>query len=489
MRILYIDIDSLRPDHLGCYGYHRSTSPNIDKLAEWGTRFENLYISDAPCLPSRTALWSGRNGYHTGVVSHGGTPSQAFIEGATRGHRDLFSSTGWMGALRQLGLRNTTISPFGQRHAAWHWYASFNEIYDPGKGGNERADEVTPVALDWLKRNGEKDNWFLHLNLWDPHTPYRTPLEYGNPFEGEPLPAWLSEEVRRQCWEGFGPHSAQEPHGYGEEDYPEHFLRLPKQLDSMDAVWQWIDGYDVGIRYADDHIGTLLNALADANLLDDIVIMISADHGENQGELNVWGDHQTADAITCRVPLIVYWPGLAKPRVDKALHYHYDWAATMIELLGGDVPSNWDGKAFTEAFHRGKDEGRDYLVTSQGAWSCQRGVRFDDYILLRTYHDGYKNLDDLILFNLADDPHEQSNLAESKPEVVKQGLALLETWLREMALFNLQDVDPLMTAIKEDAFIYSRGQLPAYLERLRATGCTHHADRLAAKHARDLNGQ
>ena len=63
MRILYVDIDTLRADHLGCYGYHRDTSPNIDALAQQGTRFENCYVSDAPCLPSRTALWSGRCGF------------------------------------------------------------------------------------------------------------------------------------------------------------------------------------------------------------------------------------------------------------------------------------------------------------------------------------------------------------------------------------------------------------------------------------------
>jgi choline-sulfatase len=80
-RILYIDIDSLRPDHLSCYGYHRLTSPHIDALAADGVRFDNCYISDAPCLPSRTALWSGRCGFHTGVVNHGGVASEPFREG------------------------------------------------------------------------------------------------------------------------------------------------------------------------------------------------------------------------------------------------------------------------------------------------------------------------------------------------------------------------------------------------------------------------
>ena len=59
MRILHLDIDTLRPDHLGCYGYHRNTSPNIDAIAAQGTRFENYYVTDAPCAPSRAALMSG----------------------------------------------------------------------------------------------------------------------------------------------------------------------------------------------------------------------------------------------------------------------------------------------------------------------------------------------------------------------------------------------------------------------------------------------
>ena len=69
MRILYVDIDTLRADHLGCYGYHRNTSSNIDALAGRGVRFDNCYNTYAPCLPSRTAL--RRTGFKTVTVSPG----------------------------------------------------------------------------------------------------------------------------------------------------------------------------------------------------------------------------------------------------------------------------------------------------------------------------------------------------------------------------------------------------------------------------------
>jgi len=326
------------------------------------------------------------------------------------------------------------------------------------------------------------------VNLWDPHTPYRTPPEFGNPFAGDPLPAWLTEEVRQRLWRGFGPHSAQEPNGYGFEQYdPDEYPRVPHQLDSMDAVKRWIDGYDVGVRYADLYIGRLLNALADAGVLDETAVVVGADHGENLGELNVWGDHQTADAITCRVPLLIAWPGLTgTARVDRALHYHYDWAATLIELVGGTVPPDWDAQPFTAAFRAGQEAGRPYLVTSQGAWACQRGVRFDQYLCLRTYHDGYKELEPVMLFDLQADPYEQHDLAVAQPAVVNRAMALLADWQQAMMGSSPADADPLMTVLREGGPFHTRGELPRYLERLRGTGRADHAARLAARHPTEI---
>lgn len=479
MRILYIDIDSLRPDHLGCYGYPRATSPAIDRVAAEGVRFENVYVSDAPCLPSRTALFSGRCGFHTGVVGHGGTAADPFVEGPARGFRDTFDATAWMKALRNAGLRTATISPFGERHAAWHWYAGFNEIVNPGKGGMERADEVAPPALDWLRRNARSDGWFLHVNFWDPHTPYRTPAEVGSPFAEDDLPAWLTSDVIRRAQFDTGMRCAQECNGWGGETDPLHYPRVPERLDSLEAARQLIDGYDVGVRWADRHVAYLLDALDKAGVLDDTVIMISADHGENLGEIGVWGDHQTADYITCRIPLIVRWPGVTGPgRVDRALHYHFDWAATLIELAGGAVPANWDGRSFADAFRAGQESGREYLVMGQGCHVVQRGVRFDDSLCIRTYHDGYKLYDDVMLFDVAADPHEQRNLAADYPDRVNRAMRYLADWQADMMRTSRANVDPLMTVLREGGPFHAQIDLPAYLDRLRATGRSAQAERL-----------
>src|SRR4051812_25441490 len=461
MRILYIDIDSQRPDHLGCYGYQRKTSPNIDRIAARGVRFDNVYVTDAPCLPSRTAMWSGRFGIHTGVINHGGACADWANEGITRGFRTSLGFTGWMRCLQQLGMKTATVSPFGERHSAFHWYAGFNEIYNTGKGGIERGDEIAPVAIDWIQRNGHADDWFLHVNLWDPHTPYRTPAEFGEPFKDDPLPAWLTEEVRQKHWTGCGPHSAREVHGFVPGPYDDEvkklFPRQPSVIDSMAQVRRMFDGYDTGVLYADQHIGHLLNALADENVLDDTAIVITADHGENLGELNIYGDHQTADHCTSRVPLIVSWRGVTTtPRVDTALHYQFDFAASVIELLGGKVPANWDGIGFAESLKLQRQEGREYLVLSQGAWSCQRAVRFEDMICIRSYHDGYHAFPDVMLFDVREDPHEQNDLSSAKPQAAARALAMLDDWQGEMMRTFTTGSDPMWTVMREGGAFHTR---------------------------------
>ena len=481
MRILYYDIDTLRADHLGCYGYCRDTSPNIDRMASEGVRFGNCYASDTPCLPSRASLFGGRFGIHSGVVNHGGLAADPRLEGRDRAFRMAASRHSWIMAMRQAGFYTVSFSPFAERHSAWWFYHGWREMTNTGKGGGETADEVVPHALRWLDEHATEDNWFLHVNTWDPHTPYRTPLDYGDPFKGQPLDEWLTEEMIREHFNGYGPHSAQDPAHMGPNN-TERFPRVPAQIACMDDYVKWIDGYDTGIRYTDDHLGLILAELERQNVLDDTVVIISTDHAENQGELNIYGDHHTACQGTARVPLILRWPGLPSGRADGALHYQTDLAATIIELAGGKVPGEWDGRSFAPAFREATEDGRDTVVASNCAWSCQRGVRWDDMLLLRTYHDGLKDLAPTLLFNIADDPHMTRDLCAAQPAALNDGLARLHEWTTEMMLTSDSDIDPLWTVIREGGPLHTRDQLGTYCKRLRATGRGHHADALMARH-------
>ena len=130
MKILFIDIDTLRPDHLGCYGYHRSTSPNIDKIAAQGIRFENYYCSDAPCLPSRASLLTGQHGIHTGIINHGGTCADRFPEGKNRSFSGILRNYSLWGLLWKNNIYTASFSTFGGRHGAWWFHAGLNEVHD-----------------------------------------------------------------------------------------------------------------------------------------------------------------------------------------------------------------------------------------------------------------------------------------------------------------------------------------------------------------------
>ena len=508
-KILYVDVDSLRPDHLGCYGYERDTSPVIDDLASAGMRFTNYYATDAPCLPSRTALFSSRFGIHTGAINHGGLTADTRPLGDHRNFRNLGGWKSWMQALRQQGYYTASISPFVQRHQAWSVAAGFNELQD-AVGDDPRvglwqpnADQILPYVDDWLERHVQRDRWFLHVNFWDPHTPYATPPEFGDPFADDPAPDWLTQERIDEHRTHAGPHGARDTFHFSNRsprfDEGNDLARVPVEfdIDSREAFKTWVDGYDTGVRYTDHHLGLLLDRLRAAGVYEETLIIVSADHGEGLGELNVYGDHHLADETTCNVPLIVSGPGVPAG-VDDRFHYNVDLAPTITELVDGDPGDRWDGQSFAPAISDAPDAddvGRDFLVLSQGAWSCQRGVRWDDWLLLRTYHDGFKTvLEDVMLFDLEADPHETTNLADERPEVVDAGLSRLQRWHDDRLLEAARDrrggnprtpagaTDPLWRNIANGGPYHTRGHLEQYTERLSESGRADRASELKRRH-------
>jgi choline-sulfatase len=485
MRLLYVDIDTLRADHLGCSGYVRNTTPNIDALAAAGVRFENLYASDVPCLPSRTALITGMFGIRNGVVNHGGEAADLRREGRRREFISTLATNSWASKFYWSGWHTASISSFPFRHSARWWNDGFCEAMNLMRGmGGERADEVTPVALDWLDRRGQADEWFLHVHYWDPHAPYNTPMEYGNPFEGDPIPEWLTEDVRAHHWTLPGPHSAQEPWGFRPDEWGDPSPRQPTAAESMDDVKRIFDGYDVGIRYADDAVGQLLTKLDELGVLDDTAVMISSDHGEAFGELGVYSDHHAADEATCHVPGVLKWPGI-EPTVVDGLHYQLDLAATVVDLADIELPYPgwWDGQSLAQELRSGAATGREHLVLSQGAWTCQRSVRWEDHLYSRTWHDGFHGWPDEMLFDIDADPHEQVDLASDQPDVTRRGGQLLEDWTTEQLERALGDRrDPMEIVLAEGGPYHLRHRLGGYLDRLRDTGRGEWADFLAERH-------
>lgn len=263
-----------------------------------------------------------------------------------------------------------------------------------------------------------------------------------------------------------------------------HYPNFPGELGNMDDMRKLIDGYDCGIAYMDEHIGQVLEALRSKGVDDDLIIIISADHGENLGELGIYAEHGTADTTTCRVPLIIRWPGCRAGHVDAGLHYNLDLLPTLAELLDQPAALHWDGQSFSQAVREGRECGRDYLVLSQCAHVAQRSVRWGHWLYMRTYHDGYHLFPDEMLYNVDLDPHLQQDLAAQLPGICLQGRAALAAWQDDMqaTMPAGYTIDPMRIVLAEGGPYHARGNLNRYLQRLRDSGRSAQAERLALLH-------
>jgi arylsulfatase A-like enzyme len=376
------------------------------------------------------------------------------------------------------------VGGFGERHSAWWFYAGFREIHDTGRGGNESAEEVSPTALDWIRRNARKDNWYLHVNFWDAHTPYRAPASFGNPFENAPLPSLYTPELVEKHRRLPGPHTAQEINMYDNHVDP-RYPRAVGEIRDMGDLRRLVDGYDCGIAYMDQHIGQIFAALEEQGVWDDLAVIVSSDHGENMGELGIYAEHATADRGTCRIPMIVRWPGGVRGRVDEGLHYNLDLAPTLAELLGRERKAVWDGQSFAPTVTQGAACGREFLVLSQCAHVCQRSARWDRWLYMRTFHDGFHLFPAEMLYDLQADPFEQADLAAARPEIRARGERFLADWHARMMATMPEGYteDPLQVVLAEGGPAHApRSRLQPYCERLEATGRGEAAAELRRRH-------
>lgn len=257
----------------------------------------------------------------------------------------------------------------------------------------------------------------------------------------------------------------------------------------MADLRKMIDGYDCGIRYMDSHLGKLFKTLERLGIEEEVAIIITADHGENMGELGIYGEHATADRATCHIPMIIRWPGMLKGIKDDEIHAHIDLLPTLADLLDGQSVPTWDGQSYANTLSNGVASGRPYVVVSQCAHVCQRAVRFDEWIYIRTYHDGFHLFPEEMLFNVENDPHEQENLADKERAVCMEAVYYLNEWHDQMmkTMPPGVDVDPLWTVMSEGGPFHARGHLQHYVQRLEETGRGHAIPELRRRHPQEFS--
>jgi len=319
---ILISLDTLRADHLGVYGYERSTSPSLDSLAAESILFE-WPISQAPTTPiSHISIFTSLYPTVHGVTGE-----------ANRLAAWRLTLTEY---LREAGYRTEAYVDGGFMRG-WYGYAQGFEKYDDPARGIARVVEDGFATLD----GGLADSpFFLFLHCYDIHSPYDSPAPYGGMFvdpayDGDfnPTSAVL-ERIRRTVW-----------------DHPDlgHGM-TPEDIDFM------IARYDGGIRYTDHWMGVLFRGLADRGLLENTWIIITSDHGE---EMTEHGSvmHETLYHTVTRVPLIMRPPGPSSPgtRIGEIVEL-IDIMPTVLDLAGVSAVDEMQGQSLIALMNGGDPE-------------------------------------------------------------------------------------------------------------------------------------
>ena len=324
--LILVSIDSLRADHLGCYGYARDTSPRIDRLAAAGARFEQAVSTTSWTLPAHAALFTGLYDATHGVVDNGLALSELHVTLAELLQRAGYHTAGFFGG--------PYLHPtFGLAQGFDVWQSCMTTTPDAASERDVRAgamaedarahDDVTgPRTLAeieaWLAR-GLEQPFFLFLHLWDVHYDYIPPAEHAERFD----PGYQ------------GPID-----GRGVATDPAIRADMPaRDREHLVAL------YDGEIRSTDEVLGRILDALEARGALADAVVVVTADHGEEFFEHGGKGHQRTLFDEVLRVPLVVWAPGrVTAGRVVSEQVRLIDVLPTLARMAGVDEPLAVQGR-------------------------------------------------------------------------------------------------------------------------------------------------
>jgi len=416
LKIILLVIDTLRADHLGCYGYHRDTSPCIDKIASEGVLFEYAYPTDVPTQPSFTSMFTGMRGIETGIISH--SRSENLPE-----EIPCFPEI-----LSRNGIVTAAASTL---YMMRRWFARGFKYYMNPVAGIRRqlqqvdAEEINSMAFSWIKEH-YKEDFFLFIHYWDPHSLYFPPEKYRRLFynkdECDPENRSLDVLKSQPIW----------PFTKG------HLDAIKKGVTDIEYV---IAQYDGEIRYSDDNVRNLVGLLENLGIYDETALIITSDHGESLGEHDFYFDHCEVYETTIRVPLIMRYPPMTPrgKRFEGLVQSTLSLMPTILDLFEIERPSRMEGKNLIDMANGDEEPWREIYV-NQGLWTAKRAIRTQKWKLIKTLEKAFWETPEIELFDMERDPNETENLASEKTRIVDKLELRMERWKRK----NLgRRIDPL----------------------------------------------
>lgn len=421
--VILIVIDTLRADHLGCYGYDRATSPHLDAFAADSLVCEQHIAPAIPTHPAFATLGSGQYPITHGIVGHGGNVP-------------LRNSVPWLPALLQKsGYTTCAIDNLAPWH---HGFGRGYEFYiNPASRRplsiNCDNRDINMRAIPWLEQNHEEP-FFLFIHYWDPHTPYMPPRAYRRLFY---------DRKKNPCDPANTSLERLERHPLGRVWRENWLNKLVRGHTVTDA--DYVEAlYDAEIRYCDEGIAQLFETLERLKLLERTILAVTSDHGEMMYRHGIFFDHHGLYEGTVHVPLIVRHPDLA-PRRVRQLTAHVDLAPTLLELCGLETPAQMEGVSLVPLISGSTAAPpHEFVVCQECTWQMKWALRSPEYkFILARQPDFYAN-PDRELYDLRDDPHEFHNLAKERPDIACECEKDLEAWIADKMRANGLEEDPLV---------------------------------------------
>ncbi|CAG7597924.1 Multifunctional alkaline phosphatase superfamily protein [Paenibacillus solanacearum] len=395
--LLLFGIDSLRRDHMSAYGYHRLTTPHIDKLAEGGALFENHFSPSVPTTPGYASMLTGMDCFGSDVV-------------ALRHKGPLGSHVATLAeVLGDSGYNTTCIGFTGNPSSrGFHKYMNF-EGWGPNETGRSpKAENLNTVAIPELKRLAQEDQpFFLFLRHMDPHSPYLPPRPYERMFyDGN------ERDPDNESLKGL----------YDFKPFRDYFASwFPEGCTDSD----YIDAqYDGAIAYMDACIQNILTTVEALGIEEETLIVVTSDHGETLNEHDCYYDHHGLYETNLVVPLIFKYPGKV-PAGKRVSDYSQikDIMPTILDLLEikTDIPFN--GRSL-QPLLEGRERAREpeFYIT-ECTWMRKHGWRTPEWKLIHALEPDFHFKPEIELYNLIKDTQELRNVAEEEPEIV----AMLES--------------------------------------------------------------
>lgn len=435
-RIFLLTVDTLRADHTSLYGYARQTTPRLDAVAPSGVVFADAVAQWPKTGASFASMFTGRYPQTTGMMQ------KAALRIPTR-YLTLPE------LLHGAGYRTGAVVSNAVLGKSLGWDRGFDEYLQTWGPGDFPADpalfrtlvhapRVNELALPLLDRHAKDEKLFVWVHYTDPHAPYVLPEGVANPFVGD---AHFADGQRQP-----------------RELVPKRVARAYRLGEQLERRY-YVAQYDANVRLADQYFGELLDHARKLGMLEDALVVFTADHGESLGEHGSWFEHGPLPYnTTARVPLVIFGSSVAAGRrVERPVELVdlyptlRDLAApkrevhgleghSLVRWLAARPPGAAAASEFRYSYSEAGERPHYFRSVQDGAWKLVEGFGRHGARRAATPR-GWE------LYDLAADPGETTNLATTKTAELRRMRAALLRWARTGAERGPRD----QGAVDEDA--------------------------------------